>query len=317
VNGRLNEKNGLFYVFADHSLMAKPPPQPEGFSDQHLVVLPHSVILQMQRHPLLCGLFPTATGYFPQAPGHLVKRHQGVPEMILIACLSGRGWVEIEDRGRITVQANEAVVIPPATAHGYGADENEPWSIMWVHCRGGEVANYLKQLAVTKASPLLRTPAGAFDRMGFPAIYGQLEHGYTIANLLVSAARLRLVLAEIHRLRVPAYPGTRSSGEGLEQSIQWMRQHIDHRARLPELARLAGLSVPHYSTLFRGKTGFSPIDYFLRLKIQRACQLLDTTAMRIEEIAICIGCDDPYYFSRLFKKIMGKPPRAYRKIQKG
>lgn len=71
----------------------------------------------------------------------------------------------------IAVQANEVVVIPPATAHSYGADENAPWSIMWAHCRGDEVAGFLKCLAVTKASPLLRTPAGAFDRMEFSAIY--------------------------------------------------------------------------------------------------------------------------------------------------
>jgi AraC-like DNA-binding protein len=91
----------------------------------------------------------------------------------------------------------------------------------------------------------------------------------------------------------------------------------NRRAVLAELAREAGLSVPHYSAMFSRRTGLAPIDYFLRLKIQRACQLLETTAMLVEEVAAAVGCDDPFYFFRLFKKIMGHSPRAYRNIQKG
>ncbi len=63
----------------------------EGFSGQHLFVLPPSFIVQAQRHPLLAELFPTAAGYYPEALGHLVERHVGIPEFILIVCLTGRG----------------------------------------------------------------------------------------------------------------------------------------------------------------------------------------------------------------------------------
>ena len=96
-----------------------------------------------------------------------------------------------------------------------------------------------------------------------------------------------------------------------------MQRHLHRRPSLEELAREAGLSIPYYSALFNRRTGFAPIQYFLRLKIQRACQLLDTTEMRVKEGADEIGCEDAFYFSRLFKKIMGHTPRAYRSIQKG
>lgn len=80
---------------------------------------------------------------------------------------------------------------------------------------------------------------------------------------------------------------------------------------------MAGLSVPHYSALFRRRTGYAPMDYFLRLKIQRAGQLLDTSALRVAEVASEVGCDDAFYFSRLFKKITGQSPRDYRNVPKG
>ncbi|RME70993.1 MAG: AraC family transcriptional regulator, partial [Verrucomicrobia bacterium] len=56
-----------------------------------------------------------------------------------------------------------------------------------------------------------------------------------------------------------------------------------------------------------------PLDYFNRLKVQRACELLATTTLSIAEIAEQLGFDDPYYFSRLFRKIMGMAPRVYRR----
>jgi len=57
----------------------------------------------------------------------------------------------------------------------------------------------------------------------------------------------------------------------------------------------------------------SPIDYFIRLKIHFACQLLTQTDLKIKEIADRIGYDDPYYFSRLFKQVTGQSPKVYKK----
>ncbi|GJM79987.1 hypothetical protein HMSSN139_24830 [Paenibacillus sp. HMSSN-139] len=51
--------------------------------------------------------------------------------------------------------------------------------------------------------------------------------------------------------------------------------------------------------------------------MQRAGQLLDLTGLSVKEIAGAVGLSDPYYFSRLFKKIMGYSPTEYRGIPKG
>jgi transcriptional regulator GlxA family with amidase domain len=105
--------------------------------------------------------------------------------------------------------------------------------------------------------------------------------------------------------------------DSVERVIEWMRTHVEQRAELPALAARAALSVPHFSVLFRRRTGYPPVDYFLRLKVRRACELLDTTTLRIEEIAASVGCADAFYFSRLFRRVMGKAPRDYRSMPKG
>jgi AraC-like DNA-binding protein len=288
----------------------------EGFPGQHLFVLPPSFVLQARRHPLLRGLFLTAAGYYPEAPGHLVERPAGVPEIILIACLSGRGWVELERGRRLAVQAGEAVVIPSRAAHAYGADDKIPWSIMWAHFRGGHLAQFAAMLGATKADPILKLPPGAFERLRFDELYLALEAGCTLPSLLASSARLRMVLIELARLRVPANQRTGSTHEALRQNIEWMRGQRHRHIGLAELAAQAGLSVPHYSACFKRQTGYPPMAYFQRLKIQHAAQLLALTNLPVGEIGLAVGLEDPFYFSRLFKKVMGQSPRRFRANRK-
>ena len=59
------------------------------------------------------------------------------------------------------------------------------------------------------------------------------------------------------------------------------------------------------------------MDFLIRTRIGQACQLLDLTALSIKEIAAKVGYQDPYYFSRLFKKVTSCSPKTYRATHKG
>ena len=59
-------------------------------------------------------------------------------------------------------------------------------------------------------------------------------------------------------------------------------------------------------------SGQSPIHYFIDLKMQYAYNLLDTHRWSIKQVALNLGYEDAYYFSRAFKKIMGVSPSGYR-----
>ena len=81
---------------------------------------------------------------------------------------------------------------------------------------------------------------------------------------------------------------------------------------LKELASHFGYSESYMYRLFFKETGYAPMNYFLHMKIDRACQLLLHTNMKINQVALKLGFDDPYYFSRIFKKIVGTSPKDYR-----
>src|SRR5262249_10574748 len=61
-------------------------------------------------------------------------------------------------------------------------------------------------------------------------------------------------------------------------------------------------------------TGFAPEDFFIRLKIQRACEILEATDLCVKEVAAKLGYDDAFYFSRLFKSVNGVAPTEYRRL---
>ena len=79
-------------------------------------------------------------------------------------------------------------------------------------------------------------------------------------------------------------------------------------------ARAAGLSVDHFSTLFRSSTGYGPTDYFQRRRVHRSCQLLLNPRPSVTEIAADLGFSDAPHFCRVFKRYKGMTPSEYRHI---
>jgi transcriptional regulator GlxA family with amidase domain len=81
---------------------------------------------------------------------------------------------------------------------------------------------------------------------------------------------------------------------------------------LDELAHLAGMSKRSFARAFHGATGMPPIAYLIQLRINRAAELLRSGTESITEVAFRVGFADSNYFTRQFRKLMGKSPRQHR-----
>jgi AraC family transcriptional regulator of arabinose operon len=297
--------------------MATGPTKREGFSGQHLLVLPGPLGREAVGHPLLRGLCVTDAGYFPSAKNHLVERPDGASTTLAILCLAGRGWVRGAGAAQ-AVGAGHFVWLPANEAHAYGSGEREPWTILWAHFTGSEVGAWEELLGVggRDQPSVLALPDDRLNELALDRVYAALECGFAVRHLVAAAACLRQSLsaaAQLGRdLRDP-----RSAAQRVALSIETLRRDWQRPHRLGELATVAGVSVAHYSVLFRGQTGFSPIDFLIRLRMRHACRLLDTTSLAICEVGEKTGYHDPYYFTRCFHRVMGVAPRAYRKVPKG
>jgi len=98
----------------------------------------------------------------------------------------------------------------------------------------------------------------------------------------------------------------------IEESIGYMMRHLDRPLRVSTLAMEINISQSHFFYLFKRHVGRTPIDYFIRLRLGQACQLLEQTEMSVKAIAYTLGYDDPFYFSRIFKSFNHIAPSKYR-----
>jgi two-component system response regulator YesN len=111
-------------------------------------------------------------------------------------------------------------------------------------------------------------------------------------------------------------PESRASryGNVIEKSREYIADHYsDGSISLNSVAEHVGMSPNHFSTIFSQETGETFIDRLTSVRLERAKELLRTTAAKASEIAYMVGYNDPHYFSYVFKKNVGASPSDFRK----
>lgn len=289
----------------------------EGFRGQVQYVLPRPLRVQVGAHPLLHALLPTDVGWYPQARYHYRARPEGAAEHILILCVAGAGWCEVAGEQQ-AVAPGEALLIPARTPHAYGAAPIDPWSIHWVHFAGLE-GDYFARLAPDTTHRLSVAPAtmAAVEAL-FHACYATLAGGFVLARLVYSAKMVHHLLAELFFNNPEFSPGMRTSRfHSIAPTLAFLQQNIDRPLSLAEMAQHADLSESHFSRLCKEQTGYAPLEYLIHLKMHHACTLLAQSQLPVRVISQEVGYADSYYFSRLFKKVIGMSPTEYRALPTG
>jgi transcriptional regulator GlxA family with amidase domain len=125
----------------------------------------------------------------------------------------------------------------------------------------------------------------------------------------------RLVMAP-HRdggqaqfLTAPAIAGDGS----LEPVMRWMQDHLTEPLTLASIATQASMSTRTLSRQFRAQTGSTPLQWLIRLRVNRAQELLETTDLTIDQIATASGFGSPLLLRQHFTKALATTPTAYRR----
>lgn len=283
----------------------------EGFEKQRLVVFPRDTIVRRcMELPVIKELYVTDIGHFPPARYHYVDRPEGCKEHILIFCVGGSGWCRLLDQVW-QVREGIALIIPANTPHCYGADEVAPWTIYWSHFQGLSANAYLKYLEVSEKSPLIHTSNLVTLTEAFEDMYVHTQHSLTdnqLLSLSTSQARFLALLA-ISKETTPS--SALRAEQRVFQSIRFMKTHLDKSLTLEQLSSEARMSTSHYSALFKQQVSSSPIAFFSNLKMQKACEIFNSGETNIAVVASKLGYNDSFYFSRVFKKIVGVSPTVY------
>lgn len=252
---------------------------------------------------LRLGEYCDIAGHFNSLNHSLELRK--IKETVLIYCVSGKGWVKLNNR-KHTVKQGSLFICPPNIQHGYGCDPDCGWEIWWVHCGGERIGEYCKEAGLSVDNPVINL--GLNDRL--ISCFSKL-----LANLSQKNMNISWIAADaLHSLLLAIVSETVNRNVPENSDLINL---IDINSRsLEELAAKAGYSKYHFSRIFKEQTGKSPWELVTELKLERSKELLLGSFLSVKEIATEIGFNHPDYFAKLFARHTGVTPTKYRGIFK-
>jgi AraC-like DNA-binding protein len=234
-----------------------------------------------------------------------VHRDEGVGFTILCATTAGSGWVRSRNIVH-QVPVGTIFLLAADEPHAYGTWEL-PWTIWWLDMVGVDLADLARAAGFTPDAPVMRPR----DMTRVAASMGDILRCLELDALHAGGAeasglawKLMTLLAADRRQSPRAEP--------VERAKTWIAEHLDHPLTVDGVAEVVGLSPSRLLVLFRESTGGGVIAYQTSLRMVRARQLLDGSTAPVSEIASHLGYSDPYYFSRIFRRVHGMSPSRYR-----
>lgn len=283
----------------------------EGFDGERACILPAPIRHSLQSNSLCKNLYLTDIGYYPQAHHHSRERHHGCRQYILIYCTQGGGWYTV-NRKTYQVKPNHFFILPENTAHKYGSDVKNPWTIYWIHFTGEMAAHYFHYLVGKRSvAPRMVIPSDERNQLFDEIVRYASMINNTDAIIYANNCLYNYLASFKNSIFARSDLDRRQTGT-IDSCIELMKENLGKNLNLQEISRLMQLSISHLSALFKEKMHDSPYNYYIFLKVQRACYLLWNTEMNIKTIALELGYEDPYHFSRVFKNMMGQSPREFR-----
>ncbi len=258
-------------------------------------------MLSMGIRVLACGRADAA--YYRRRSG---DRPRIVHRFILALLAGGSGTLDAQLLGKRKIRKGSYWLLSPHEDFGYQPERYESWLVHWCSFDGPAI----QQASTEGRFPTGQTVGSLPDETEIPEAFDKLLRLGRSQNL----QRERQMPGLLHHLldgMFPASPAPAGDGqEILQRILACIRANPQRDWDFQDLARQEGVSYSLLRMRFRRFTGLPPHQFLLRLRVNRACEYL-TRGDSVKEAAYRVGVSDPYYFSRLFKRVTSISPSDY------
>ena len=240
-------------------------------------------------------------------PGHLCS-WQFKKNYLIHYIVSGSGTFTTENR-TYSLEVGNAFFIGNKKGL-YRADENDPWTYIWINFSGALGKEFLEILKLDSENPIYKTNnperlAGCFEEMA--EIDTEKNEFYIYSRFLNLMSEMLETSSSKTARKKPA------PDRYIDICREYVRLNYMKKITAKDLSKAAMLEYSYLFRLFKEKLGMSPGEYIINFKIGIAAKLLCEDDMTINEIAATVGYDDRAAFSKLFRKKCGISPSEYRK----
>lgn len=236
-----------------------------------------------------------------------------------------RGHYRYETRGRrtVTVDSESFLVLPKGTSHRLAEAIDPPGGRLHFYLRnpsarlipGGaltaqeyaRIYRVLSKLALKPipAPPLLKTAIASLGKIIAKGDLPLPDGDGTLARLLCSLALCTAATAK-------ASAAARSPSRIFAEAVSWLEHNYATSVHMDRLVERIGYSRARFFDLFRRQTKMTPSEYLRNYRLEKAKEMLIRTDLPVARVGEACGLGDPAHFSRLFSRLTGYTPLAYR-----
>lgn len=253
-----------------------------------------------------CGTYRLKTR--PKLPTYWQKGRRDY-QILYVANGKAHFWFdgkeEIVSAGHMVLYKSEEI-----QKYVYYLEDNP--EVFWIHFTGSDVKNILAYHGISLDEHVFYCGVLPDYKALFRKIIQELQlcrYGYEdyIASLFND------ILLLVDRQQHEQKKATGNVQEQIERAAAYFNENYNTKISIDDYAESLHISTNWFIHNFKQYAGMSPAQYILSLRMVNAQSLLERTTYNIKEISEIVGYENPLYFSRVFKKEIGKSPAQYRK----
>ena len=238
----------------------------------------------------------------------------GLRSFLFFLVVSGSGTLVYEGQEH-PLFPGDCVFIDCRKAYAQSSSPEDLWSLKWIHFYGSGMNGIYEKYAERGGRPVI--PAGSGQPFSslladILLIAGSEDHIRDMKLNEKISSLLTCIMAESW------HPGNSVRSGGKNKSLQnvksYLEEHYREKITLEQLAGQFYINKFYLSRAFREQFGMTVLGCLDQIRITRAKQLLRFSELTVEAVGREIGIGEPGYFSRVFKKVEGVTPGAYRKM---
>ena len=253
-----------------------------------------------------CGTYRLKTR--PKLPTYWQKGRRDY-QILYVANGKTHFWFDGKEE---IVSAGHMVLYKPEEIQKYVYYLEDNPEVFWIHFTGSDVKNILAYHGISLDEHVFYCGVLPDYKALFRKIIQELQlcrYGYEdyIASLFND------ILLLVDRQQHEQKKATGNVQEQIERAAAYFNENYNTKISIDDYAESLHISTNWFIHNFKQYAGMSPAQYILSLRMVNAQSLLERTTYNIKEISEIVGYENPLYFSRVFKKEIGKSPAQYRK----
>lgn len=263
---------------------------------------PSQTAKKLYYYPISAGHFFCIKGY------HLIRDNYN---SLLITHIIDGTFTYIKDGKHITARAGDTVILDCYKPHEYYT--NDSFESIWIHISGANSFELFEEVEKTDGNLVKCRDVNHVKKLLF-RIYDSIS-GVNPPSELNISLDIYKIFAELLNPQSIKSKGESNYEDSIQDVKNYIAENLNEKLTVQRLANESHMSTSHFSRVFKQQTGFSPYDYVLITRLNKAKYLLQKTEMSVSSIAYETGFNSESNFICFFTDNEGISPGKFRKLK--